>query len=50
MSAPEREALAADVGSDTGSDDQSRRRRWFGGRRLSDGARIYWWREILISR
>lgn len=24
------------------------RQRWFGGRVLSDGARIYWWREILL--
>ena len=26
----------------------SRRKRWFGGRTLRDGAHIYWWREILV--
>lgn len=48
MTAPEREAIAADDRSAPGSDRPSRRQRWFGGRALSDGARIYWWREILI--
>lgn len=28
--------------------DRSRRQRWFGGKVLRNGSRIYWWREILI--
>lgn len=45
MSAIERDTTtAAPVDEATAS----RRQRWFGGRTLRDGSRIYWWREILI--
>jgi len=50
MSAPEREATDTDAQSAPvlESERSTWRRRWFGGRTLRDGSRIYWWREILI--
>ena len=35
-------------GPTTAVADPTWRQRWFGGRVLRDGARIYWWREILL--
>jgi len=48
MSAPERDAVSTETEPSTEVERLARRRRWFGGRTLSDGSRITWWREILI--
>ena len=46
MTTPDEAAESSPATTD--APERTWRQRWFGGRRLRDGARIYWWREIII--